>query len=68
MTVTLMLDVYVSYYIKWLSLIREVLPLLFMDNAGYQKSHLVQNLAQELKIELLFFPPSLSQELHCYCY
>jgi len=28
-----------------------------MDNAGYQKSHLVQNLAQELKIELLFFPP-----------
>ena len=57
MTVTLMLDVYVSYYIKWLSLIREVLPLLFMDNAGYQKSHLVQNLAQELKIELLFFPP-----------
>ena len=57
MTVTLMLDVYVSYYIKWLSLIREVLPLLFMDNAGYQKSHLVQNLAQELKIELLFLPP-----------
>ena len=57
MTVTLMLDVYVSYYIKWLSLIREVLPLLFMDNAGYQKSHQVQNLAQELKIELLFFPP-----------
>ena len=57
MTVTLMLDVYVSYYIKCLSLIREVLPLLFMDNAGYQKSHLVQNLAQELKLELLFFPP-----------
>ena len=57
MTVTLMLNVYVSYYIKWLSLIREVLPLLFMDNAGYQKSHLVQNLAQELKIELLFLPP-----------
>ena len=37
-TVPLILDVYISYYIKWLSLIREVLSLLFMDNARYQKN------------------------------
>ena len=32
------------------------LPTLVMDNARYQRCHLVQNLAKELNIELLFLP------------
>lgn len=51
-----MLNMYVSYYTKWLSLIPESPSL--RDNNGDQKCHLAQNLDQELKIELSSLPPN----------